>query len=84
MVGVVGGYRPDHRNEGQSATALSTDNSDDPTQELLLLLLNTLLHIINLLGRLRLDKIYFLMAVQNIVTHQILGILESVRSEVKK
>ena len=75
---VVGGYRRDHRNEGQSATALSPGSSDDPAQDLLLLLLNTLLHIINIFGWLRLNKINFLMAVQTIFTHQIIGILESV------
>ena len=69
---LVGGYR---RNEGQSATALPPDNSDDPAQDLLLLLLNTLLHIINIFGWLRLNKINFLMALQNIFTHQIIGIL---------
>ena len=59
---------------------LTTHNSgeDGPAQELLLLLLNTLIHFINIFGWLRLNTVNILLAVKNIFTNQIIRILESV------
>ena len=59
---------------------LTTHNSgeDGPAQELLLLLLDTLLHLLHIFRGIRLNTVNILMALQNIFTNQIIRVLESV------